>query len=49
MKLEVYDRDNKLVCKLDDNNVFFGFYFIDDGMIIYVSFCFRMLCILIVI
>lgn len=49
MKLEVYDRDNKLVCKLDDNNVFFGFYFIDDGMIIYVSFCFFMLCILIVI
>lgn len=45
MKLEAYDRDNKLVCKLDDNNALLGSYPIDDGMIIHVSLCFRMLCI----
>lgn len=37
MKLEVYDRDNKLVCKLDNDNALLGSYPIDDGMRIHVS------------
>lgn len=36
MKLEAYDRDNKLVCKLDNNDALLGSYPVDDGMIIHV-------------
>ena len=37
MKLEAYDRDNKLVCKLDNDGALLGSYPIDDGMIIHAS------------
>ncbi|XP_062579388.1 tubulin-folding cofactor B-like [Saccostrea cucullata] len=36
MKLEVYDADNKLVCKLDNDDALLGSYPIEDGMRIHV-------------
>lgn len=32
MKIEAYDKDNKLVCTLADDNALLGSYPIDDGM-----------------
>ena len=37
MNLELYDKDNKLVCKLDDDDNTLRFYNIEDGMRIHVS------------
>ena len=37
MNLEVYDKENKLICKLDDDEKTLGFYSIDNGMRIHVS------------
>ena len=37
MKLEVYDKENKLVCKLDNDDALLGSHQVDDGMRIHVS------------
>ena len=37
MNLELYDKENKLICKLDDDEKTLGFYGIDNGMRIHVS------------
>ena len=37
MQLEVYDTENKLVCKLDNDDALLGSYHVDDGMRIHVS------------
>ncbi len=39
MTLEVYDKDDKLVCTLSDDNALLGSYQVDDGMRINVSTC----------
>lgn len=36
MNLELYDKENKLICKLDDDEKTLGFYGIDNGMRIHV-------------
>lgn len=36
MQIEAYDKDNRLVCKLSDNDALFGSYPIDDGMRLHV-------------
>ena len=38
MNLELYDKDNKLICKLDDDDKTLWFYNIEDGMRIHVSY-----------
>lgn len=37
MKIEVYDKNDKLICKLDDNQRLLGSYPIDDGMRLHVK------------
>lgn len=37
MTIKVYDRDDQLVCSLDDNNALVGSYPIDDGLRLHVS------------
>lgn len=36
MKLELYDKENKLICKMDNNEAMLGSYPIEDGMRIHV-------------
>jgi len=36
MRLEVYDKENKIVCKLDNNEASLGSYPVDDGMRLHV-------------
>lgn len=36
MKIETYDKDNKLVCSLTDDNALLGSYPVDDGMRLHV-------------
>lgn len=36
MRLEVYDKNNQIVCKPDDGSRLLGFYPIDDGMRLHV-------------
>ncbi|OWF45699.1 tubulin-folding cofactor B-like [Mizuhopecten yessoensis] len=36
MKLEAYNKDDKLICKLDDNEALLGSYPVDDGMRLHV-------------
>lgn len=36
MKIELYNKDNKLVAPLDDNNKLLGFYPVEDGMRLHV-------------
>ena len=38
MKLEVYNKENKLVCKIDNDNAMLGSYPVDDGMRLHVSY-----------
>lgn len=38
MKIEVYDKNDKLICKLDDGQRLLGSYPIDDGMRIHVKY-----------
>ena len=37
MQLEVYNKDNELVCRLDNDEALLGSYPIDDGMRIHVG------------
>lgn len=37
MKIQVYNKDNELVCKLDTDEALLGSYPIDDGMRLHVS------------
>lgn len=37
MKLEIYDKQDKLVCKIDDDEALFGSFPIDDEMRLHVS------------
>ena len=37
MKLEVYSKENKLVCKIDNDDAMFGSFPVDDGMRLHVS------------
>ena len=37
MQLEVYDKDDKVVCQLDNDEALLGSYPIDDGMRIHVG------------
>jgi len=37
MKLEIYDKHDKLVCRLDDDDALFGSYPVDNDMRLHVS------------
>ena len=37
MKLEVYSKENKLVCKIDNDDAMLGSFPVDDGMRLHVS------------
>ena len=41
MVIEVYNKENQLVCVLDNENALIGSYPIDDGMRVHVSFTFE--------
>ena len=38
MKLELYNKENKLVCKMDNDSAMLGSFPVDDGMRLHVSF-----------
>ena len=45
MKVTVLDKENQLVCHLDNDDALLGSYPIDSGMIIYVRWTYNMICV----
>ena len=43
MQLEVYNKDDKIVCKLENNEALLGSYPVDDGMRIHVGIQIKLL------